>query len=78
MVPFFSGAFVFFTVFPFTPPTAFALRVERITKNTIIATITIAITTMAIMPKTGMQNPVACCHSPSTLPRTHALFCEPT
>ena len=77
---FLLGAFLLgalFPLLPFTPPTAFTPRdLDRITTTTTITMITtITSSTIAI---TGMQNPVAFCHSPSFLPSTHALYCVPT
>ena len=66
-----------FPLLPFTPPTAFVLR-ERISRSTTTAMITITTITINTIATTGIQNPVAFCHSPSFLPSTHALFCVPT
>ena len=77
--PFFDGFFLLdaFPLLPFTPPTAFVLR-ERISRSTTTAMITITTITINTIATTGIQNPVAFCHSPSFLPSTHALFCVPT
>ena len=77
---FFSTPFLVldFLLLPFTPPTAFAVRVVLMSRNTTTAMMMITTTTRSTIMTTGMQKPVAFCHSPSFLPSKHALFCVPT